>query len=95
MNIKYPLLLLSALSFFSTPILAQNSLKGSITDEKGAGIKNIAVYIPDLKKGAVTDATGHYLLDKIPAGNYLIQIHSENFQPVIEHIQIKGMLQKN
>jgi len=95
MNIKNTLLLLTALFFISTPILAQNSVKGHITDEKGNGIQNIAVYIPDLKKGAVTDASGHYLLDRLPAGNYLMQIRTENYQPVIEQILIKGTLQKD
>ena len=63
-------------SFFVISIssaFAQNSIHGIITDGSLSGIASVSVYIPDLKRGTVTDSTGHYRLEGLPKGKILIE----------------------
>jgi iron complex outermembrane receptor protein len=50
------------------------NLTGTVTDKDGKPIAGATVSIPDLKTGTVTDANGKFTFNKLPAGNYLVQI---------------------
>jgi iron complex outermembrane recepter protein len=54
---------------FSVVINAQNSLSGTITDNKNELIKGVSVYAPELHKGTTTDENGKYEFANIPTGN--------------------------
>jgi outer membrane receptor protein involved in Fe transport len=50
-------------------------LAGTVHDAKtGEPISLASVAIPDLKRGAVTDAQGNYVLVNIPAGKYSVRV---------------------
>lgn len=52
---------------------AQTSLKGTITDKDTAQpLEQVEIYLPDIEKGAVTDADGHYEMTHLPTGQYKI-----------------------
>jgi iron complex outermembrane receptor protein len=51
------------------------TLTGTVTDKAdGKPIIGATVSIPDLRNGAITDVNGHYTLNRIPKGIYLVQV---------------------
>ena len=66
---------LSALSMFSQ----EGNLQGTITDNQGLYVPYAAVSIPNLKKGAISDADGKFLLLNVPVGNQTLKIEYLGF----------------
>src|SRR5476651_2019154 len=59
----------------SSPEDVVGTLSGTITDKAdGKPIIGATITIPDLRKGAVTDADGKYTFNNIPKGIYLVQV---------------------
>lgn len=55
--------------------LVSGNLTGVVTDKAdGKPIPGVLISIPDLKTGTVTDIEGKYTINRIPRGNYLVQI---------------------
>ena len=72
---KYIRLLIIILS----PILgwSQNSLQGTVYDkDTKETLPGVAVYIPDLKIGTVTDSVGNFSFTNMSSGKFLIEIKS-------------------
>ena len=70
---KYIRLLIIILS----PILgwSQNSLQGTVYDkDTKETLPGVAVYIPDLKIGTVTDSVGNFSFTNMSSGKFLIEI---------------------
>ncbi len=74
---------------------AQCILSGTITDrdDRSPSIGAL-IYLPDLKKGATTDALGKYKIENLPAGQYLVEIKlfgystiSAQVNPCVQSIQ--------
>lgn len=71
--------------------IAQQILQGRISDK--ADLQPIAgatVYIPDLKKGAVSDQDGHYQLEHLPKGKFLVQFKFVGYSPEVRSIELDG-----
>lgn len=67
------------------------SLSGRVTATNGgAGVAGASVYIPDLKLGVVTDADGHYAFRSLPAGSFLLEVHSIGYKTVTREVRIGG-----
>ncbi|MEP6614398.1 MAG: TonB-dependent receptor [Mucilaginibacter sp.] len=50
-------------------------ITGTVTDKAdGKTIIGATVSIPDLRRGSITDANGHYSLENLPKGVYLVQV---------------------
>jgi len=51
------------------------TITGTVTDKAdGKTIIGATVSIPDLRRGSITDANGHYSLENLPKGVYLVQV---------------------
>jgi len=51
------------------------TITGTVTDKAdGKPIIGATVSIPDLRRGSITDVNGHYTLDNLPKGIYLVQV---------------------
>src|SRR5258708_1943258 len=72
------LFLMSAVSFAdvkSPNDAIVGTLTGTVTDKAdGKPVIGATVSIPDLRIGAITDVNGHYTLNHIPKGIYLLQV---------------------
>ncbi len=66
--------------------LIRYSLSGKITDTSGAPLPGASVYIPDIKKGSIADATGNYNLTNVPAGSYLVEVKYIGYKTIAENI---------
>ncbi len=53
------------------------------------------VYIPDLKTGAVTDASGHYKMNNLSSGIYLVEVSYTGYDTHSEKIRIQGVIHKD
>jgi iron complex outermembrane receptor protein len=49
------------------------------------------VYIPDLKKGAVSDLEGHYIVEHLPKGKFLVQFKFLGYGPEVRSINLDGV----
>lgn len=67
------------------------SLQGVITDEKGGeALMGVNIYLPDLKKGAVTDEKGHYRIDNLPMVRTTIQVTYLGHQTIVQTIDLRS-----
>ncbi len=69
MKLYLTILLLAGIPFRS---LGQTSLQGAVLNESGEPLEGAEVAIPQLKAGTVTTASGAYLIDNIPPGEYVV-----------------------
>ncbi len=86
-------LILVAILFlsFQYAAVAQNVLKGKVTDRKEkATLSGASIYIPDLKIGAASKADGTYLLKNIPEGTYLIEVTFIGYASQYKELRFKG-----
>src|SRR5262245_49524868 len=72
--------------------VAQQVLHGKISD--GADHQPIAgatIYIPDLKKGAVSNNEGFYEIEHLPKGKFLVQFKFVGYSPEVRSITLDGV----
>ena len=66
-------------------------LSGRVAEKSNAkGIAGASVYISDLKLGVITDTSGNYLFRSLPAGTYLVEVHSIGYKTFTKTITING-----
>ncbi|WP_246022623.1 TonB-dependent receptor [Filimonas effusa] len=71
-------------------------LYGSVTDGKtGAPLAGAAVFIYDLKTGAVTSENGNFRTAVLKAGTYLVEVSFEGYASAVATITINGNVQHN
>lgn len=95
--IKKPiLLLLLCLGFFQ--LKSQNktaAFKGSVVNSfNGEALQGASIYIPDLRRGAIADAKGKFLLKDIPVGTYLVEVSYSGFSSQAEAVLINAETEK-
>lgn len=66
------------------------SLNGTITDENGMPISGATVKIEGLKKGAITDEDGKFVIDNVPAGNYKVVLSFVGFESLSQSVAVQG-----
>jgi iron complex outermembrane receptor protein len=72
--------------------VAQQILQGKIVDKaNNQPIAGATVYIPDLKKGAVSDIDGFYKLEHLPKGKFLVQFKFVGYSPEVRSIDLAGI----
>ena len=75
---------------------AQNSLTGRVTAaEDLSEVIGASVYIPDLKRGAVTDKDGIYSITNLPKGNFLIECKFIGYGTLVKSVQVNGAVELN
>jgi iron complex outermembrane recepter protein len=88
--------LFSFLLLFSFVIHGQSSLTGSVTDsETNGSLPGVSIYIPDLKKGAITNEVGRFSIDGLPNGKFLIECKLIGYTPLVQTIQVEGITDMN
>ena len=85
------IILISISTLFSFSATAQKnparySLSGKITDMSGAPLPSASVYIADLRKGNIADANGHYTINNIPSGSYIVEIKYIGYKTILQNI---------
>jgi len=68
---------------------AQGSLSGKVTAD-GKPLASVSVYAPEVQKGTVTDADGHYTLRNLPSGTVKITFTFIGYETLNKEIAISG-----
>lgn len=92
------LFLLIAVLFVSGVVSAQTklSITGKVTDARThEPLAGATIYLPDLRRGAASDAAGIYSITNIPAGRYLVEISHLGYSSVIETVELSAGMQKD
>ena len=77
-------------------VFAQNELNGTITDATTKKpLEGVSITLPDLKTGAITNASGQYTIQQIPAGTFLIQTSIVGYEGQIIALNIHGKTTQN
>ena len=69
---------------------ATNTLSGTVKDSKGAPLEGAVVEIPDLKTGTVTDSSGHYQVNNLPNGKFIVVASMISYSKTTFTIAITG-----
>lgn len=72
-----------------------NKLSGTIKDDQNNPLPGAIVEIPDLKKGAVADSNGHYVIDNLPKGTYVVVVNMISFSSVTRTVNITQDTRQN
>lgn len=81
-------LVMNTSSAFSK-IAPKVSLSGKITDKRtGEALPGVALYIPDLKTGAISGINGTYIIDNLPSAKVLLQVSFIGYKTIIETIDL-------
>ncbi len=71
-------------------------LSGKILDAvTGQPLPGATVYFPDLRKGAIADAGGHYAIAGLNFGRYLVEISHLGYSSIIETVELNGDAEKD
>ena len=81
------LFLLITIPVFS---FAGNVLHGKITDNQGVSLPGAIIEITDLKTGAAADTGGNYIINNLPKGSYLVEIHFVGYATLTQVVTING-----
>jgi iron complex outermembrane receptor protein len=74
----------------------KTTLSGKVTDKKtGEPLPGVTVYITDLKTGAVSDASGRYKIENLPASKVVVQASFVGYKLVVEALDLSVTSTKN
>ncbi len=77
-------IILALLLVLSQLALSQNTIEGKIYNAKNNNpLDGANLYFPELKKGAVSDENGHFVIKNLPDGSYRMQVTYLGFQPMV------------
>lgn len=74
----------------NTPARGHKTLTGKISDAKdGEALIGVSVYLPQLKRGTVTDIEGNYILKDLPAITTSVQVTYVGHQSVVKDVDLR------
>jgi len=86
-------ILLVFLLFILKINIAQNILKGQITDQNQNPLPGANIYIYELNKGTVAGGDGYYIIENIPEGKFRIQYSFIGFSSEVKTVIFSGKLE--
>ena len=95
-NLYIFLMLLTALTLQAENIDVQRAtLQGNVKNKKNEPIIGAAIYLPELKTGAVTDMNGKFQIEELPAKSILVQVSSLGYKMLADKLTLTNNTQKN
>ncbi len=86
---KVSVLVLLQLLFYSLCSNGQGLLEGRVFDlDDGHALEGAAVYLPDLHRLNLSDATGHFRIPDLPKGHVLLQIVYTGYKTEVKRITL-------
>ena len=63
------------------------ALEGVVKDSiSGLPLQGVVVYFPELKKGGITDADGHYVIKELPGLKSMVQVSLVGHQTIVRDL---------
>ncbi|HPG40969.1 MAG TPA: TonB-dependent receptor [bacterium] len=66
------------------------SIQGRVLAVDRSAIENANILIPELQRGAASDADGEFHITGLPAGHYTVQVSHIGYEPVIKTVTIEN-----
>ena len=73
-------------------MMAQSTIRGKVTDEKGIILHGATVKLQNTRFGSVVDADGNYIIRNIPNGTYSIEVTFVGYESFQKSIDISSNL---
>ncbi|MCT4646265.1 MAG: carboxypeptidase-like regulatory domain-containing protein, partial [Carboxylicivirga sp.] len=85
-------MLLACMSMLSFSLMAQGGyqLNGNITAEDKSPLTGAVVYLYPIEKASITDVSGKFKIDNLPAGHYKIEVSFIGYETITDSITIDG-----
>jgi len=77
---------LTSISVDAQKSTSRYSLSGKVTDTSGAPLSGASIYIPDLRKGDISDANGNFQISNIPSATYAVEIKFIGYKTILKNI---------
>jgi iron complex outermembrane receptor protein len=92
MNLLRHIVWIGFLLYTSLPTIAQqlSSLKGNITTSDGNPAEGVTVSLKTKGQGAITNSKGDYLINRVKAGNYTVQVSAVGLKTAEKDITINS-----
>lgn len=85
------LFLFTVTSIFANVPIDSRTLAGKVTDGiDGTPLIGVSIYLPELKKGAISDENGNYIIANLPAIKTTIQVNYVGHQTIVETVDLKN-----
>ncbi len=78
-----PILFLAIATLSAAPLqlLAQGTIRGTVTDASGGPAPRAAVHVNGTLLGGIADSTGTYRITRVPSGAYVVRVIKLGFAP--------------
>jgi iron complex outermembrane recepter protein len=85
------ILIMLFIFLFGAVAFSQNSLNGTVTDKStGNSLPNATLYFTDLMKGGSADLDGHYTLEGLPNGLFMLEVNYLGYRSFVGKVLISG-----
>ncbi|MBS1630802.1 MAG: TonB-dependent receptor [Bacteroidetes bacterium] len=88
-------LLLFLLLSLPASAAVRSSLYGQITDTAGQPLPGAIIELPELHTGDVADTGGHFHINDLPSGRFLVSVRLLGFASQSRYVQLQGQTQLN
>jgi iron complex outermembrane receptor protein len=89
-------ILLATLFFLPATVFAQHAIYGQIIDARdGTPLIGATAVITELRRGAVADMDGMYLIDNLPSGSFLVEYKYAGYESRVERVRVDGRTEHN
>ncbi|HVZ97181.1 MAG TPA: TonB-dependent receptor [Chitinophagaceae bacterium] len=68
----------------------QGSIKGSVITNDNKPASSVTIFLTELKKSAVADDDGKFVLHNIPAGNYTIEVSLVGYETATQTVNVQA-----
>ena len=65
-------------------------IKGRVTTADGKPAANVSVRLKGTKKGTLTEDDGSFVIHRVPAGNYELEISQIGYETITQQVQVDG-----
>ncbi|MBQ8098560.1 MAG: TonB-dependent receptor [Bacteroidaceae bacterium] len=90
-NVRFITMLLCLyLSQATFAAVRHTALEGVVKDSiSGLPLQGVVVYFPELKKGGITDADGHYVIKELPGLKSMVQVSLVGHQTIVRDLDLR------
>ena len=65
-------------------------IKGRVTTADGKPAATVSVRLKGTKKGTLTEDDGSFVIHRVPAGNYELEISQIGYETITQQVQVDG-----
>ena len=87
---KNRIIILSVMLLTTLGVMAQKTIYGVVTNEKGEPMPFASLFIEDMKKGVIADSEGRYSVLQVPDGKHTVRASFIGYETVNTEVDMQG-----